>query len=296
MVRYALAGDMLGELSRNWWIVVLRGVAAVVFGLLAIFWPGMTLVVLAVVFGVFALVDGVALALTAYRSASGTRLPLGLQSALAIIAGLLALVWPMAAVIALVFLIGAWAIVTGVAEIVTAVRLRSHISSEWLLVFVGALSVIFGLLLWFWPLAGAEAIVLVVGIYAIVFGVVMAVAGARLRGAADGGVSAGGGDRSVGAGDVDGSGGDGEPTGPNTGEGTGQTGSRAAGATAADFADRGQSVSAFDEGYAGGYTDGYRGDQSETEPSHGADQDETATPQSGRHRAPRNGSADPGNP
>ena len=67
MVRYALAGDMLGELSRSWWVVVLRGVAAVLFGLLAIFWPGESLVALVVIFGVFALVDGVVLAFAAYR-------------------------------------------------------------------------------------------------------------------------------------------------------------------------------------------------------------------------------------
>ncbi|MGW5876190.1 HdeD family acid-resistance protein [Nocardiopsis terrae] len=280
MVRYVLAGDMLGELSRNWWVVVLRGVAAVLFGLLALVWPGMTTVALAVVFGAFALVDGVALAFTAYRAAPGARTSLALQAGLGIILGLLALIWPMAAVIALVFLIGAWAVVTGVAEIVTAVRLRAQISSEWLLIFVGALSIIFGLLLWFWPLAGAEAIVLVVGIYAIVFGVVMAVAGFRLRGAADHIAPLEGHGPAAGA--------------PDTG-GEGAAGTGAAGAGGGDLLDTGEpdeeggtrGVSAFDEGYAGGYTHGFRGDQSGTEEGRGAGDDETATPRSGRHRAPK---------
>ncbi|KOX16672.1 HdeD family acid-resistance protein [Nocardiopsis sp. NRRL B-16309] len=185
MVRYALAGDMLGELSRNWWLVLLRGIAAIVFGVLALVWPGLTLVALAFVFGVYALVDAAALAYAAYRSAPVGRAGLVLQAALSGLMGVIALLWPLAAIVALVFLIGVWAILTGVAEIVAAVRLRAHITSEWLLIFVGALSVVFGLLLWFWPLEGAQAIIFVVGIYAVIFGVVLAVAGVRLRGAAD---------------------------------------------------------------------------------------------------------------
>ncbi|RKS07255.1 uncharacterized membrane protein HdeD (DUF308 family) [Nocardiopsis sp. Huas11] len=185
MVRYALAGDMLGELSRNWWLVLLRGIAAIVFGVLALIWPGLTLVVLAVVFGLYAIVDAGALAYAAYRSAPGSRAGLVVQAIVSALMGLIALIWPTVAVVALVFVIGVWAILTGVAEIVAAVRLRAHITSEWLLIFVGALSIVFGLLLWFWPLEGAQAIVFVVGIYAIIFGAVLAVAGFRLRGAAD---------------------------------------------------------------------------------------------------------------
>jgi len=183
MVGYELSGGLLGHLSRNWWLVVLRGVAAVVFGLLALLWPGPTLVALAVVFGVYVLVDAGAVGYAGVRAERGTRAPLIVQSVLALIVGLVALLWPLAAVVALVFVVGAWAVVTGIGEIITAVRLRAQISSEWLLIFVGALSVIFGLLLWFWPLEGAQALVFVVGIYAIVFGVVLVVAGFRLRSA-----------------------------------------------------------------------------------------------------------------
>ena len=185
MVRYALAGDMLGELSRNWWLVLLRGIAAIVFGVLALFWPELTLAALAVVFGLYALVDAGALAYAAYRSARGSRAGLVAQAVASALMGLIALIWPLVAVVALIFVIGIWAILTGVAEIVTAVRLRAHITSEWLLIFVGALSIVFGLLLWFWPLEGARLIIFVVGVYAIIFGIVLAVAGFRLRGAAD---------------------------------------------------------------------------------------------------------------
>ncbi|QVJ01351.1 HdeD family acid-resistance protein [Nocardiopsis eucommiae] len=278
MVRYALTGNILGDLSRHWWVLVVRGVVAVVFGLVALVWPGASLLALAIIFGAFALVDGVALAFTAYRAAPGTRMPLGVQAGLSIVLGLLALTWPMAAVLAIVFLIGAWAIVTGVAEIVTAVRLRAHVSSEWLLIFVGALSVIFGLLVWFWPLAGAEAIMLVVGVYAIVFGVVMAVAGFQLRGAADGAVPTGEQDTVADAGL------DGADDGTEAAERPGTE-------TSGD-ADR--PVSAFDEGYAGGYTDGYRGEGRDAEPDPG--DDGTATPRTGRHRAPKDGPNNPGTP
>lgn len=281
MVRYALAGDMLGGLSRNWWVLVVRGAAAVIFGLLALIWPGESLIALVIVFGAFALVDGIAVGVTAFRAAPGTRTPLVIQSVLAILLGLGALIWPLAFGIAAVFMIAVWAVVTGVAEIVTAVRLRAQISSEWLLIFVGALSVLIGALLFLQPMLGALTIVTVVGIYAIVFGVVMAIAGFRLRGAADGAVSAE--DRDTAAEDFDGS-----------GDYTGSTGG-SAGATAADADDGGPPVSAFDEGYAGGYTDGYRGDQRETEQYPGVAEDETAAPRGGRHRAPKENPDDPGN-
>ncbi|MEU3017127.1 MULTISPECIES: HdeD family acid-resistance protein [unclassified Nocardiopsis] len=275
MVRYALTGDILGDLSRHWWVLVVRGAVAVIFGLLALAWPGESLLALAIIFGLFALVDGVALAFTAYRAAPGTRMPLGVQAGVSIVLGLLALTWPLAAVLAIVFLIGAWAIVTGVAEIVTAVRLRAQVSSEWLLIFVGALSVIFGLMVWFWPLVSAAAIMLVVGVYAIVFGVVMAVAGFQLRGATRGALSTTEqdtvADADLGADDDEEVAG--EPGGAPTGE--------------AD--DGGRPVSAFDEGYAGGYSDGFRGAGTDGGQTPGGADDEAATHRGGRHRAPKEG-------
>lgn len=277
MVRYALAGNMLAELSRHWWVLVVRGVAAVVFGVLALVWPAASLIALAVIFGAFALVDGVVLAFTAFRAGAGNRTPLGIQAGLSIVLGLMALIWPMAAVIALVFLIGAWAVVTGVAEIVTAVRLRAQISSEWLLIFLGALSVIFGLLVWFWPLAGAQVIMWVVGAYAIVFGVVMAAAGFRLRGAAEGFVA----QQDQAMDDAEDFGGSGDAGGPTAEAGAQPTGEE-------------RPVSAFDEGYAGGYSDGYRGDQRETDQISEGAEDETAAPRAGRHRAQKERPDDPG--
>ena len=258
MVRYALTGDLLGELSRNWWVVVLRGVAAVLFGLIALVWPGVTLVALAIVFGVYALVDGGALGYAAYRAAPGNRASLVVQAVVSVLLGLVALIWPVAFGLAVVLVIGLWAVVTGVAEIVTAIRLRSHISSEWLLIFVGALSIVFGLLLWFWPLAGAEAIVFVVGVYAIIFGIVLAVAGFRLRAAA-----------------------------PVAADGYDESGDLLAGDPPAE--DDHPRMSAFDDGYADGYADGYRGDErpGSGDAPEGPDGEGAAGPAGGRHRAPK---------
>lgn len=190
MVRHAPADGMLGELSRSWWVVVFRGLVVALLGLATVVWvrelpEGTALVTLALVFGVLALLDGLALGWVALRSEPGTRAPLVVRAALGVLLGALAVVVPLFVGIALIYMVGAWAIVTGVAEIVIAIRLRAHVSSEWLLIFAGSLSVVFGLLLWFWPLEAARAVVFVVGVYAIVLGAVIAVAGVRLRGAAD---------------------------------------------------------------------------------------------------------------
>lgn len=283
MVRYALAGDMLGDLSRNWWLLVVRGVAAVIFGALALFWPGITMVALAVVFGAFALVDGIALGIAAFRATPGTRTPMVIQSVLGILLGLGALIWPIVAVFALVIIIAVWAIVTGVAEITTAVRMRSQISSEWLLIFVGALSVIFGLLLLLWPGLGALAIITVIGVYAIIFGVVMAIAGLRLKGKADPTASAEG-DTSVG-----------DPKMEGVGPGSAAPEARQAADTeGVDLLDGptveedSQKVSAFDDGYVEGYRAGYEGDQRSTGATEASVfKERAASERVGKHRAPK---------
>src|SRR5699024_2543732 len=107
------------------------------------------------------------------------------RAILGVLLGVLAIVVPLLVGIALIYVVGVWAVVTGIAEIITAIRLRANISSEWLLVFAGSLSVVFGLLLWFWPLEAARVIAFVIGVYAIILGAVIATAGVRLRGAAD---------------------------------------------------------------------------------------------------------------
>ncbi|WP_017539450.1 HdeD family acid-resistance protein [Nocardiopsis baichengensis] len=181
------AKGMLDYMSRHWWVLTVRGAAAVLFGVLAVFWPGITAVVLAVLFGVYALVDGVFAGVLAFRTSGSDRTPLIVEAVLGVLLGVVALLWPLATVILLTVLIGAWAVFTGVVEIVTAVRLRKEISGEWLYILGGALSVCFGLLIWFWPLEGAVAIALIIGVYAILFGVVFIVLSLRLRSAGSSG-------------------------------------------------------------------------------------------------------------
>ncbi|MBB4935047.1 uncharacterized membrane protein HdeD (DUF308 family) [Lipingzhangella halophila] len=174
---------MLEFLARDWWVLTVRGAAAIVFGLLALLWPGITLLALAVVFGVYALADGVLAALASVRTGSAHRLPLVLEAIFGLVFGAAAIIWPGITVLVLVVVIGAWAFATGIFEIFTAVRLRAELEGEWLLILAGILSVLFGLLVWFWPVTAAVAVAWIIGVYALVFGAVLFVLSLRLRGA-----------------------------------------------------------------------------------------------------------------
>ena len=171
----------IGELPRHWWVVALRGLAAIIFGILAFIWPGITLSVLILFFGAYAIVDGVLALYTAFR-ARGEHMwgPL-LEGILGIGAGLIAFFWPGITALALLYVIAVWAILTGVMEIYGAIRLRRVITDEWALILSGALSVIFGVLLLAQPSAGALAVVWLIGIYAILFGIVLLIFAWRLR-------------------------------------------------------------------------------------------------------------------
>jgi uncharacterized membrane protein HdeD (DUF308 family) len=159
-------------------------VAAVLFGLMALIWPGITLFALVILFGAYALVDGVITVGTAAfgRGEAGRRRGwLIVEGIAGITLGILTFVWPGITTLVLLWLIAAWALVTGVLEIAAAVRLRREIRGEWLLALSGALSILFGILLVVWPAAGALTVVLLIGIYAIVFGGVLIGLGVRLR-------------------------------------------------------------------------------------------------------------------
>jgi uncharacterized membrane protein HdeD (DUF308 family) len=173
---------MLEALSRYWWLVVLRGVAAVIFGVLALIWPGITVLALVILFGAYALVDGVfTLGTAVFGDRPAQRGWLVVEGIAGIAIGILTFLWPGATALALLYLIAAWALVTGVLEIVAAVRLRREISGEWLLALSGALSVLFGLALLIWPSTGALAVVALIAIYAIAFGAALIFLGVRLR-------------------------------------------------------------------------------------------------------------------
>lgn len=178
---------MLATLTRYWWAVALRGAVAILFGLLALIWPSITLIVLVALFGAYALVDGIIGLGTAFlgggdrsrdRSRRGWLIVEGIAG---IILGVVTFAWPGITALVLLWVIAAWALATGVLEIVAAIRLRYEIEGEWLLAVSGVLSILFGILLIVWPAAGALALVVLIGIYAIVFGAVLVGLGLRLR-------------------------------------------------------------------------------------------------------------------
>ena len=173
------------ELSRSWWIMAVRGAAAVIFGVLALIWPGITLLALILVFGAYAFVDGLFALVAAVRGrqlAGGSRAWLVLEGLLGVGAGIVTVVWPDITALALLWVIAFWAVLTGVLEIVAAVRLRRVLDNEWLLILAGALSIVFGLILIVFPREGAVGLVWLIGSYAIVFGIVLFGLALRLRG------------------------------------------------------------------------------------------------------------------
>jgi uncharacterized membrane protein HdeD (DUF308 family) len=170
-------------LSRNWWLVALRGVAGILFGLCTLVAPGISLAALVLLYGAYAFTDGLLAIVSAVRRrGAGNRWGLLLVEGLVgIAAGVLTVIWPGITALALLYLIAAWALVTGVLEIAAAIRLRKIISDEWLLALSGVASVAFAVVLMLFPAAGALAVVLWIGAYAFVFGALLIALGLRLR-------------------------------------------------------------------------------------------------------------------
>jgi uncharacterized membrane protein HdeD (DUF308 family) len=173
-------------LVENWWGFVLRGIAAVIFGLVAFFAPPVALLTLVFMFALFAIADGIFAITAAFhrRGDAAGRQPwwaLLILGVISLIAGLGAFLLPSAAAFALLYLIAGWAIVTGIMSVIAAVRLRKQIEGEWLLGLSGCLSVVFGILIALFPGAGALAVVLWIGAYAFVHGILLIVLGLRLR-------------------------------------------------------------------------------------------------------------------
>ncbi|MCU7730798.1 HdeD family acid-resistance protein [Actinoplanes sp. KI2] len=177
---------MLETLSRHWWAVALRGAAAILFGVLALVWPGITVLALVLLFGAYALVDGAFTLAAAFGNRDGGRTRgdrawLFARGIAGILTAVIAVVWPGITALALLWVIALWAMVTGVLEIVAAFRLRKEMRHEWLLALSGALSVLFGVLLVVWPAAGVLTLVVLIGIAAIAFGITLLTLGLRLR-------------------------------------------------------------------------------------------------------------------
>jgi uncharacterized membrane protein HdeD (DUF308 family) len=175
---------MLVRMSLNWWTLALRGVAAIVFGVLAFLWPSITLLALVLLFAAFAFIDGVLALASGIRNTSEGQGPdwfLILGGIAGIAAGAIAVAMPGITAFVLLLIIAAWAIVTGFAELAIAYRLRNEIRGEWLLAIDGVVSVVFGLLLVIFPTAGALAVVWLIAAFAIVSGVMLLALAFRLR-------------------------------------------------------------------------------------------------------------------
>jgi uncharacterized membrane protein HdeD (DUF308 family) len=174
---------MLLVYARNWWTLTLRGLLAVVFGILAFVWPGITLLGLVFLFGAYAITDGIFAIAAGVRGRGQSRWwVLLIQGILGVIAGLLAFLVPGITALFLLGLIAGWALFTGVMEVVAAVQMRKYITGEWLMVLSGIASVLFGVLLLLNPAAGALAVVWIIGAYAVLFGVLLLALGFKLRG------------------------------------------------------------------------------------------------------------------
>src|SRR5262249_10459238 len=172
---------MLYTLARNWWALALRGLMAVLFGLLTFFIPGITLGTLVLLFGVYALADGI-FNVIAFFPVLSHHWALLIEGLVGIVAGILTFAWPAITAIVLLYVIAFWAIFTGVFEVIAGIRLRKVITDEWLLLWVGVLSFLFGVLILFAPGVGALAIILWIGAYALIFGVFPLALAFRLRG------------------------------------------------------------------------------------------------------------------
>jgi uncharacterized membrane protein HdeD (DUF308 family) len=174
---------MLPTVSGNWWALFLRGIAAVLFGLAALIWPGLTLAVLIILYGVYAIVDGIFAIVVGLRAGSDTRRWLLLaEGALGILAGLIVVFWPGVSAVVLLYIIAFWAIFGGLLRIVSAVLLRREIDNEWTMALGGALWVILGIALLVVPGAGLLSLAWLIGIFALGAGITLIALAFRVRG------------------------------------------------------------------------------------------------------------------
>jgi uncharacterized membrane protein HdeD (DUF308 family) len=173
---------MLDILMRNWWALALRGAAAIVLGILAFLWPGITLTVLVWFFAAYLLVDGVFAILAGLRAAEAHERwwPLAIEGALDLLAGAIALLWPALALLTFIYIAAFWAILTGLVMVMAALRRRSARGMRFLLAG-GVLSLAWGIVVIVWPIAGELALAWWIGAYALLFGLFMLSFGLQMR-------------------------------------------------------------------------------------------------------------------
>jgi uncharacterized membrane protein HdeD (DUF308 family) len=174
---------MLWFNEKHWWQIALRGLIALIFGILVLAWPGVALFIFAYIFGAFVFVDGVFTLVAAvnYKAGAGRRTWLFVRGIAGIIVGLITFFWPAITEIALVVLVAAWALVTGVMELVFAFRANQNTAIRWLFAISGILSLILGFLMLARPIVGMMVIIWIIGAYAVLAGILLIILGSRLR-------------------------------------------------------------------------------------------------------------------
>ena len=172
---------MIRAMAEKWWTFVVRGLLAILFGIIAMSYPGLTLILLMLFVGAFWVIEGL-LGLFGVMGGEGHKLWGLLYAFVTIVAGVYVMTRPAISAVALAFVIGLWAIVKGFSEIAIAVRLRKEIQGEFFMILMGLIAVLFGLFLVFRPGAGALAVVTIIAIFAIVQGILAILLGFRLKG------------------------------------------------------------------------------------------------------------------
>ena len=166
-------------MSEHWWVVLLRGVLAILFGLLAFAWPGLTAVILVTIWGVYALFDGIVGIIAGIKGKWTSLVVLGL---LGIAAGIVALLWPGLTAISLLWVLAIWIIVAGSMQIGAAIRLRKEVQGEWMWILSGVLMVGLGMLFFLNPGAGILSVTWLVASMAIVWGILLVLLAFKLKG------------------------------------------------------------------------------------------------------------------
>jgi len=168
-----VASALMGTLADNWWLLLLRGLAAIAFGVIAFFWPGITLMALTYVWGAYAIVDGVIAIWAAFNLSgadAGPRWWLGLSGVVGILAGIATFAYPRMTALVLLMFIAVWAIIIGALQLYASVQLRNVIDNAWWLILSGLISIAFGVVLIGWPNTGALATIWTIAWYAVFFG------------------------------------------------------------------------------------------------------------------------------
>jgi len=171
---------MLDLLNRRWWWILVRGIAAILFGIYAFARPGMTLWALVILFAAYAIIEGAAMIV--FGRKLGNWFWYALAGIVSCAAGVIAIAWPGITAMALLWVIGAWAILSGIFQVMAGWNIRKEVEGEWILFVGGALSILFGLMLFVRPGAGALSVVWLIGTFMILFGLLQVVLSFKLKG------------------------------------------------------------------------------------------------------------------